>query len=479
MPADEVNRPPIARADLARTRSGVPVVIEVAANDSDPDGDIIAVENIRSQPPGGTARVEDGAIVYTPGASFTGTDRLTYALVDANAEVAIGEVLVGVMPLASANRAPEAFDDTVEVVAGSATAIVDVLDNDSDPDGDRVLVTEVATPSAGSTAVADGGGAVELTPPPLPITPDGAPAEMAFTYSIDDGRGGTASATVTVRVIAATDAVAPIAVDDQRGPIGPGQTIEIDLLENDLDPDGNPAELVVTSDDPALQQRDGGIVTFTAGTTSSRHVYTITDPAGLTDTAELAVLVVPNRAPLVEPFVGQTRPTSRSRSTSPPQATDGDGDTLFFACCDTPRGGAATTVTNGAGQLTVTFDPDDDFVGPATFAYTVDDQQGHSVAGAVTIEVLAPSNRPPTATDAALDVEAGVPTNIDLAGAGHRSRPGRHAAVHDHRRRPRAPCSWRPAAQPCRRRRPSTRPSAPTRSSTRRPTPPGSRRRRP
>ena len=81
-------------------------------------------------------------------------------------------------------------------------------------------------------------------------------------------------------------------------------------------------------------------------------------------------------------------------------------------------------MTNGAGQLTVTFDPDDDFVGPATFAYTVDDQQGHSVAGAVTIEVLAPSNRPPTATDAALDVEAGVPTNIDLAALATDPDPG-------------------------------------------------------
>ena len=89
-------------------------------------------------------------MVYTPGASFTGTDRFTYALVDANAEVAVGEVLVGVMPLPSANRPPEAFDDSIEVVAGSAAAIVDVLDNDSDPDGDRVLVTEVATPSAAS-----------------------------------------------------------------------------------------------------------------------------------------------------------------------------------------------------------------------------------------------------------------------------------------------------------------------------------------
>ena len=78
MPADEVNRPPIARADLARTRSGVPVAIDVVANDSDPDGDIIAVESIRSQPSGGTARVstspETGLRVISFGRVVTSAD---------------------------------------------------------------------------------------------------------------------------------------------------------------------------------------------------------------------------------------------------------------------------------------------------------------------------------------------------------------------------------------------------------------------
>ena len=413
VPADEVNRPPIARTDTGRTRSGVPVLIEVVANDSDPDGDIIAAENIRSQPTGGTARVEDGAVVYTPSDTFTGTDRFTYALVDAGGEIAIGEVLVGVMPLAGANRAPEAFDDTVEAVAGSAPLVFDVLDNDSDPDGDRVHVTTVGTPASGGTEVAADGGAVVFTPPSN-VAP-GQATEIAFPYSIDDGRGGTASAIVTVEVIAATDAIAPVAVDDQVGPVTPGQTIELDLLANDIDPDGNPAELAVSSGDPALADRDGGMVTITAGTTSSRHIYTITDAAGLTDQGEIAVLVVPNRAPVVEAFSGQTPANEPITIDLDATAVDPDGDTLYFTCCDNPQGGAATTVESGAGQLTVSFDPDDDFSGPATFAYTVDDQEGHTVAGAATIDVLAPSNRPPTATEGAFDVEAGVTTNVDLA----------------------------------------------------------------
>ena len=415
VPADEVNRPPVARTDLARTQSGIPIGIEVVANDTDPDGDIIAVENIRSQPSGGTARVERGLVVYTPSDAFVGTDRLTYALVDAGGEIAIGEVLVGVMPLAGANRAPEAFDDHVQAVAGSAPLVFDVLDNDSDPDGDRILVTQVGAPSSGATQVVDGGGAVAFTPPTELDPATGGRADVAFSYAIDDGRGGTASATVTVRVVAATEPIAPIAVDDQIGPLTPGETVEIDLLENDLDPDGNPADLVVESGDPVLASRDGGVVTYTAGTTSSRHLYTITDAAGLTDTAELAVLVVPNRAPVVTGFSTQTSANQTLTVDLAGHATDPDGDTLYYACCEGQQGGSATTVTNGAGQLTVSFDPNDDFAGAAMFSYTVDDQNGHTVAGSVTVDVLPPSNRPPTATDATLPVEAGVTTNIDLA----------------------------------------------------------------
>jgi hypothetical protein len=418
VPPDEVNRPPIARADVTRTRTGVPIAIEVVANDSDPDGDIIAVQNVRTQPRGGSARVENGAIVYTPSDTFSGSDRLSYALVDANGEVAIGEVLVGVMPLAAQNRAPEAFDDRIEVVAGSAPLILDVLDNDSDPDGDRILVTQVGAPSRGEAAVADGGGAVEFTPPARANPGAGQQAgteEVAFTYSIDDGRGGTASATVEVVVIPSTDPVAPIAVDDQVGPVGPGQTVQIDLLANDLDPDGNPAELTVSSNDPALQRLDGGALTFTAGPRSSRHRYTVTDPAGLTDTAELAVLVVDNRAPTVEPLEVETPANEPVTLNLAAQAADPDGDPLYFVCCAGQRGGTARTAANGPNELSVVFDPDDRFAGRATFSYTADDQQGHVVAGSVTVNVLPPSNRPPTAASTEVEVPAGQATNIDLS----------------------------------------------------------------
>ena len=97
-----------------------------------------------------------------------------------------------------------------------------------------------------------------FTPPPDVAAPG---TEVAFTYAIDDGRGGIAQATVTVDVTPAGESIAPVAVDDLVGPLTAGQSVEIDLLANDLDPDGNPAELTSRSDDPALADRDGSIVT--------------------------------------------------------------------------------------------------------------------------------------------------------------------------------------------------------------------------
>lgn len=416
VPPDEVNRPPVARTDIARTQAGTPVVIDVRANDTDPDGDLFVLEAVSAQPSGGPAVVQDGAVLYTPAETFSGTDRFSYAIVDAGGAVSIGQVLVGVTPRLGENRAPEAFDDPVTVIAGSAPIVLDVLANDNDPDGDALAVTQVGAASAGATLIEGGGAGVVFSPPDTTGQADGSPLELTVPYSIADGRGGTAAANVAITVTTAGTVLAPIAVDDLRGPLKPGDVIEIDLLANDVDPDGNPAELIITSDDPALAEINDDVVTFTAGATTGRHSYTVTDADGLTSTAEVAVLVVDNRAPNVAPI--EIEMTADGVETIDIAAaagvTDADGDPLFYACCGDLTGGATTVEATGGDGLVVQFDPDDGFSGPASFTYTVDDQRGHTVSGAVSIDVLAPANQPPTAAAGAFEVEAGKATPIDL-----------------------------------------------------------------
>ncbi|SDE10983.1 Hint domain-containing protein [Limimaricola pyoseonensis] len=89
------------------------------------------------------------------------------------------------------NRAPDAQDDSARTGEEMAVTI-DVLDNDSDPDGDPLTVTS-ATTSSGSVRINDDGS---LTFQPEP----GFNGNVFIDYEISDGQGGTDTARVAVEV---------------------------------------------------------------------------------------------------------------------------------------------------------------------------------------------------------------------------------------------------------------------------------------
>ena len=96
---------------------------------------------------------------------------------------------------AEANRAPVALPDTATATAGT-TATIPVLANDSDPDADPLSILALSTPAHGSATIS--AGQVAYTPTAGYTGPD------AFSYTTGDGRGGSASATVSVSVVAAS-----------------------------------------------------------------------------------------------------------------------------------------------------------------------------------------------------------------------------------------------------------------------------------
>lgn len=76
------NQAPVAAGDTAVVNPGQPAVIDVLANDSDPDGDPLSVASI-TQPANGVAALNaDGTVTYTPNAGFTGSDAFTYTASD-------------------------------------------------------------------------------------------------------------------------------------------------------------------------------------------------------------------------------------------------------------------------------------------------------------------------------------------------------------------------------------------------------------
>jgi len=77
-----VNDPPIAVDDNVVSTSELPIVIDVLANDSDPDGEM-TVTDIISGPSNGTAQINpDNTITYTPFPGFEGTDTFVYEVTD-------------------------------------------------------------------------------------------------------------------------------------------------------------------------------------------------------------------------------------------------------------------------------------------------------------------------------------------------------------------------------------------------------------
>lgn len=94
------------------------------------------------------------------------------------------------------NNLPVAADDAVNAYEDTVQ-LLNVLANDTDPDGDMVSIDSFSQPSNG-TVVDNGDGTLEYTPDLGFLGTD------VVTYTISDGNGGTASATVIITVVQPT-----------------------------------------------------------------------------------------------------------------------------------------------------------------------------------------------------------------------------------------------------------------------------------
>lgn len=183
------NRPPVAGNDTATVAEDGSVNVAVLANDSDPDGDTLAVQSV-TQPANGTTVINaDGTVRYLPRANFNGSDAFSYVVSDGRGGTATATVTITVTPV---NDAPVAVNDSGATASGTAVTVT-VLANDQDVDGDALTVTAV-TPGANGSVVLNANGTVTYTPNA------GFSGTDQFSYTISDGRGGTATGLVSVVV---------------------------------------------------------------------------------------------------------------------------------------------------------------------------------------------------------------------------------------------------------------------------------------
>lgn len=182
---------PFANADTVTVVIDTTTAIDVLANDFDPNGDALTVSGIADVVNGSAVVNADGTVSFTPSAGYLGAASLTYTVVDPDGNAAQAVVSITVAP---PNNAPTANDDSANAIAGRPLDLsaASLLANDIDPDGDTLTVVAAGGASHGTAAVGQGG--VTYTPVPGFFGTD------AFTYSVADGRGGSATATVTVTV---------------------------------------------------------------------------------------------------------------------------------------------------------------------------------------------------------------------------------------------------------------------------------------
>lgn len=387
----DVNAPPVAVDDTgpAILEDAAATTIDVLGNDSDPELDPLAVTAATDGAKGTVAITNGGSdLTYTPNANANGADSFTYTISDGSGGTATATVHV---TITAVNDAPDAVGDTPSAILEDAGPTqIDVLGNDTDVDGDALTITGTIDATKGTVAITDGGTGLTYTPAANANGTD------SFTYTIDDGHGGTATATVDITITAVNDP--PVAGDDTLT-VTEDQTAAgtvANPLANDSDVEGD--TLTITDRTNGAK----GIVTITGGGTGLTYkpnanafgadsfTYTISDGNGGTATATVNVTITAVNDPPNAVNDGVPTPIRiwlnagaqairvLANDTSLPDGPE----TLTITKVTQGRQGFVAITGGGTG---LTYRPTGTTTGIDTFTYTISD--GHGGTDTATVQV--------------------------------------------------------------------------------------------
>jgi hypothetical protein len=278
------NQSPDARDDLATTNEDTSLSIAVLANDSDLDGDMLAI-SAASDPQHGSIRINvDGTLTYTPQANFHGTDAFSYTIIDGQGG---SDTSIVTVTIQSVNDVPMASNDAA-TAAEDGSATIAVILNDADVDGDTLVVSAATDPPHGAATV-NADGTITYVPDANYFGSD------AFSYIVNDGQGGVATALVFVNIISVNDA--PSALNDAAN-IDEDAPLMLAVLSNDSDLDGDPLVItaIVNPMHGTAVLSANGIITYTPAANfhgTDAFQYFISDEHGGSATAEVTITVLP------------------------------------------------------------------------------------------------------------------------------------------------------------------------------------------
>ena len=359
------NSPPVATGDTATVAEGGSVLIQVLANDTDPDGDALTVTFV-TQGTNGSVVNNGTSVIYNHNGSETALDSFSYTISDGKGGTDTASVSITVTPV---NDPPVAVNDNASVSSGGSV-VVGVLANDSDPEGDTLTIIAVTQATNGS--VVNNGTTVTYTHNGSQTT------SGSFAYTISDGKGGTATAIVTITIPATNSP--PVATND-TATVARGASVVVNVLVNDSDPDADALTIIaLTQGANGSVTNNGTSVTYThnsSPTTSDFFTYTISDGKGGTATATVAITITTTNGPPVA--TNDTATVARGASVVVnvlANDTDPDADALTIIAVT--QGTNGSVINNGAS---VTYTHNNSPTTFDAFSYTISDGKGGTATG--------------------------------------------------------------------------------------------------
>ena len=416
---EEKNAAPRPRDVTARTISGSTANIAIPLDGIDADGDSVELLGLDSNPKKGRVTVEQNYLVYEAYEDSTGVDAFTYKVRDNLGKEGLATVRVGIAPGEQSNQSPYAVKDAVVVRPGREVA-VPVLANDSDPEGDEVVLVDggITLPTG-----VDGLDARVSGDRVLVQAPDRA-VETSLQYTIVDERGAEAKAVLQITVDEDVPLLFPVARDDRvkSEDVKDELTVDVEVLANDEDPDGTTDSLELTAETGG-RVLENGKVRVTVGDERQLIRYTITDRDEQANSAFIFVPALSDLRPVVD-------------STKSIEVVSGETVVVPLDDYVTVAGGGSVVITEAEKVAAAHANGDDLIQDERTLVYTSaqgyfgadalnfevtdgtgpDDPEGRKATLSIPITVLPPDNQQPTFLRGEMNVAPGEKAaEIDLA----------------------------------------------------------------
>ncbi|EJC6849650.1 tandem-95 repeat protein [Vibrio parahaemolyticus] len=387
-------------ADSADVVEDTPTIINVLGNDTFESTDKVVSLDAENGPKNGTVIVNnDGTVTYTPDDNYVGEDTFTYIVTSGGVSEST-TVSVDVTP---ENDAPVAKDDTA-ITDEDTPVTIDVLPNDTDVDGDKLSIESASVPKEQGT--------VEVVNGKLVFTPaENFNGDAEITYTVTDGAlTDQATVKVTVNAVNDTPVVESNVADQTLAEDFTPYTIDLNTVFSDVDNVDGELKFSVSGNSNVLVSIENGIATIspTADWNGSETLtFTATDPSGesISQTVNFTVApvadIVADKATVVEDTPTIIKVLGND-------TFEDDGKVVSLDTNNGPANGTVSVNPDGS----VTYTPDDNYVGKDTFTYIV---TSGGVSESSTVEVnVTPVNDAPVAKDDIATTQEDTAVTIDV-----------------------------------------------------------------